>query len=48
MVIAAMAQGSYDPTGWVEEITLDEVEHALVELRAGLGMKALVVAKPAS
>jgi (R,R)-butanediol dehydrogenase/meso-butanediol dehydrogenase/diacetyl reductase len=41
-VIGAMADGRYDLTGWVAEIALDEVTHALGELRAGRGMKVLV------
>lgn len=41
-VIAAMATGLYDTTGWVSEVGLDDVKAALGELRAGLGAKVLV------
>jgi (R,R)-butanediol dehydrogenase/meso-butanediol dehydrogenase/diacetyl reductase len=41
-VIEAMAQGRYDPAGWVDVIGLDDVVGALGELRAGRAMKLLV------
>ncbi|MFT4305579.1 MAG: 2,3-butanediol dehydrogenase [Microbacterium sp.] len=41
-VIAAMAEGKYDITGWVDEIGYDEVVATFGELRAGRGMKMLV------
>ena len=41
-VIAAMAAGRIDATGWVTTVPLNEAEHALHELRAGRGMKILV------
>ncbi len=41
-VIAAMAGGKYDPTGWVDVVGLDEVTDAFGRLRAGRGMKVLV------
>jgi len=41
-VIAAMADGAYDTTGWVEEIDLDGVVDAIGALRAGKGAKFLV------
>jgi (R,R)-butanediol dehydrogenase / meso-butanediol dehydrogenase / diacetyl reductase len=42
-VIALMAQGSYDTTGWVTEIALDEViEEGFEALHAGTKMKVLV------
>lgn len=43
-VIAAMADGKYDTTGWVDVIGLDGVEQAFHALRAGRGMKILVEA----
>ncbi|MTV27409.1 2,3-butanediol dehydrogenase [Nitriliruptoraceae bacterium ZYF776] len=44
-VIAAMADGLYDLTGWVEIVGLDEVEDAIGRLRAGDGLKILVEAR---
>jgi (R,R)-butanediol dehydrogenase/meso-butanediol dehydrogenase/diacetyl reductase len=44
-VIAAMADGKYDTTGWVAVVGLDGVIDALAELRAGRGMKVLVSAE---
>ncbi|MGY1639233.1 2,3-butanediol dehydrogenase [Geodermatophilus sp. SYSU D00742] len=41
-VIAAMAEGRYDATGWVEEIGVDDVVAAFGRLRGGAGMKILV------
>ncbi|MGV9825538.1 2,3-butanediol dehydrogenase [Gordonia sp. NPDC003429] len=41
-VIAAMADGLYDPTGWVTAIGLDDVSDAFATLRAGKGAKFLV------
>ncbi|WP_344341865.1 zinc-binding dehydrogenase, partial [Streptomyces rhizosphaericus] len=41
-VIAAMAEGHYDFTGWVSEVPLEHVSDALQELRAGQHMKVLV------
>ncbi|MGD6755986.1 alcohol dehydrogenase catalytic domain-containing protein [Streptomyces sp. BH105] len=41
-VIAAMADGVYDTTGWVEELPLDGIVDALHSLRAGLGAKTLL------
>jgi (R,R)-butanediol dehydrogenase/meso-butanediol dehydrogenase/diacetyl reductase len=41
-VIAAMAEGRYDTTGWVEEIDVDDVVGAFGRLRSGSGMKVLV------
>ncbi|SEO49182.1 2,3-butanediol dehydrogenase [Trujillonella endophytica] len=41
-VIAAMADGRYDATGWVEEVGLDDVERAFADLHAGRRMKVLV------
>ncbi|MET9214708.1 MULTISPECIES: alcohol dehydrogenase catalytic domain-containing protein [unclassified Nocardia] len=41
-VIAAMANGIYDTTGWVEEIPLTGVADALHALRAGTGAKILI------
>lgn len=43
-VIAAMAEGAYDFTGWVETTNLEGVEDALQRLRAGKTMKILVEA----
>jgi len=44
-VIAAMADGAYDTTGWVEEIGFDEVSGAMRTLRSGKGAKFLVRAE---
>jgi (R,R)-butanediol dehydrogenase/meso-butanediol dehydrogenase/diacetyl reductase len=41
-VIAAMAEGKYDASGWVEVVGLDEAEDAIHRLRQGEGMKILV------
>lgn len=41
-IIAAMAEGGYDTTGWVEERPLDDVVEALNDLRAGRGSKILI------
>ena len=41
-VIAAMAAGRIDTTGWVTKVPLTGVEDALKDLRAGRGMKILV------
>lgn len=41
-VIAAMARGVYDTTGWVEEVNLDGVVDAIHKLRSGAGAKILV------
>ncbi len=41
-VIAAMAAGRLDTTGWVSTVPLDDVAPVLHELRAGRGMKILV------
>jgi len=41
-VIAAMADGVYDTTGWVEEVDLDGVVDAFQRLRSGAGAKILV------
>ncbi|BDZ54015.1 2,3-butanediol dehydrogenase [Agromyces marinus] len=41
-VIAAMADGLYDTTGWIDEVGFDGVEATIHELRAGRGMKYLV------
>ncbi|BDZ65500.1 2,3-butanediol dehydrogenase [Agromyces mangrovi Wang et al. 2018] len=41
-VIAAMAAGHYDTTGWVGETGLDGVLDAIGDLRQGRGMKVLV------
>jgi len=41
-VIAAMADGAYDTTGWVEEVDLDGVVDAFQRLRSGAGAKILV------
>lgn len=43
-VIAAMADGAYDPTGWVETIGFDDLDAAFSDLRAGRRMKVLVAA----
>ncbi|PPI99674.1 zinc-binding dehydrogenase [Nocardia nova] len=41
-VIAAMADGIYDTTGWVEEIPLEGVVDAIHALRTGTGAKVLI------
>lgn len=41
-IIAAMAEGGYDTTGWVEERELDDVVDGLNDLRAGRGSKILI------
>ncbi len=41
-VIAAMAEGHYDTTGWVEEGKLDDIVDALHQLRSGEGAKILL------
>ncbi|WP_373282278.1 alcohol dehydrogenase catalytic domain-containing protein [Nocardia cerradoensis] len=41
-VIAAMAGGVYDTTGWVQERELDEIVDAIHELRAGTASKILI------
>ena len=41
-VIAAMANGVYDTTGWVEEIELDGLVDAIHALRTGTGAKVLI------
>jgi (R,R)-butanediol dehydrogenase / meso-butanediol dehydrogenase / diacetyl reductase len=41
-VIAAMAQGHYDTTGWVEEIDVDDLLDSFGRLRSGSAMKVLV------
>jgi (R,R)-butanediol dehydrogenase/meso-butanediol dehydrogenase/diacetyl reductase len=41
-VIAAMAQGQYDTTGWVEEIAVDDLVATFDRLRSGSAMKVLV------
>jgi (R,R)-butanediol dehydrogenase / meso-butanediol dehydrogenase / diacetyl reductase len=41
-VIAAMAEGRYDPTGWVDEIGVEDLVDAFGRLRRGDGMKILV------
>lgn len=43
-VIAAMANGGYDTTGWVREIPLSGVVEAIHELRGGTGAKTLIQA----
>ncbi|HHU39954.1 MAG TPA: 2,3-butanediol dehydrogenase [Propionibacterium sp.] len=43
-VIAAMAEGKYDFTGWVETTNLEGVADAMQRLRAGRAMKILVEA----
>ncbi|WDH78367.1 2,3-butanediol dehydrogenase [Microbacterium esteraromaticum] len=43
-VIAAMARGVYDTTGWVQEVELDGVVDAMTALRGGAGAKMLVKA----
>jgi (R,R)-butanediol dehydrogenase / meso-butanediol dehydrogenase / diacetyl reductase len=41
-VIAAMAAGQYDATGWVEEIDVDDLVETFGRLRSGSAMKVLV------
>ncbi|MFF7292589.1 2,3-butanediol dehydrogenase [Microbacterium sp. NPDC008134] len=41
-VIAAMAEGVYDTTGWVQDVPLDGVVDAIHALRGGAGAKILV------
>ncbi|MBO0767813.1 MAG: 2,3-butanediol dehydrogenase [Solirubrobacterales bacterium] len=41
-VIAAMARGLYDTTGWVQEVSLDKVVDAIHALRTGAGAKILL------
>ncbi|MGW5018428.1 alcohol dehydrogenase catalytic domain-containing protein [Streptomyces sp. NHF165] len=41
-VIAAMAEGCYDTTGWVRELPLEGLVDALHSLRRGLGGKTLL------
>ncbi|MDT7582141.1 MAG: (R,R)-butanediol dehydrogenase / meso-butanediol dehydrogenase / diacetyl reductase, partial [Pseudonocardiales bacterium] len=41
-VIANMAAGAYDTTGWVDHTSLDDLEKSFDELRAGRRMKILV------
>ncbi|MET9214704.1 MULTISPECIES: alcohol dehydrogenase catalytic domain-containing protein [unclassified Nocardia] len=41
-VIAAMARGVYDTTGWVHEIPIDKIVDAIHTLRAGSGAKILI------
>ncbi|MFJ4252541.1 2,3-butanediol dehydrogenase [Microbacterium sp. NPDC090003] len=41
-VIAAMAAGVYDTTGWVQDVPLDGVVDAIHALRGGAGAKILV------
>ena len=41
-VIANMAAGVYDTTGWVDHTELDNLEKSYDELRAGRRMKILV------
>lgn len=41
-VIAAMAKGVYDTTGWVEEIPLTGIVDAIHALRTGTGAKMLI------
>ncbi|MEU6558256.1 zinc-binding dehydrogenase [Nocardia nova] len=41
-VIAAMAKGVYDTTGWVEEMPLDGIVDAIHALRTGTGAKVLI------
>jgi (R,R)-butanediol dehydrogenase/meso-butanediol dehydrogenase/diacetyl reductase len=43
-VIAAMADGFYDTTGWVAETTFEGIFDALKELRSGVGGKVLIKA----
>jgi (R,R)-butanediol dehydrogenase/meso-butanediol dehydrogenase/diacetyl reductase len=43
-VIAAMARGAYDTTGWVQEVQLEGVVDAIHALRGGAGAKILVQA----
>ena len=41
-VIANMAAGAYETTGWVDHTTLDDLEKSYDDLRAGRRMKILV------
>jgi (R,R)-butanediol dehydrogenase/meso-butanediol dehydrogenase/diacetyl reductase len=41
-VIAAMAEGFYDTTGWVREIPLSGIEDAIHSLRTGADAKILI------
>ncbi|MGW5602532.1 hypothetical protein ACWEWL_26025 [Streptomyces rochei] len=41
-VIAAMADGFYDTTGWVRELPLESLVDALHSLRHGIGGKTLL------
>jgi (R,R)-butanediol dehydrogenase / meso-butanediol dehydrogenase / diacetyl reductase len=41
-VIAAMAKGVYDTTGWVQEIPLTGIVDAIHALRSGAGAKILI------
>jgi (R,R)-butanediol dehydrogenase/meso-butanediol dehydrogenase/diacetyl reductase len=41
-VIAAMAAGAYDPTGWVEVLGIDDVVPAIGDLRAARRVKVLI------
>ncbi|MBY8857261.1 2,3-butanediol dehydrogenase [Nocardia sp. CA2R105] len=41
-VIAAMAAGSYDPAGWVEEAAMDDVVATFHRLHEGAGTKVLI------
>ena len=41
-VIAAMASGAYDFSGWVEETTLDATVESIKALRTGTGAKVLI------
>lgn len=41
-VIADMARGVYDATGWVEHLPLSDVVHAFEQLRSGRAMKYLI------
>lgn len=41
-VIAAMADGVYDTTGWVQELPLDDIVSAIRSLRDGIGGKILL------
>ncbi|NMO03530.1 2,3-butanediol dehydrogenase [Gordonia sp. TBRC 11910] len=41
-VIAAMSDGLYDTTGWVQERDLDDIVDALHQLRTGTGSKVLL------
>lgn len=44
-VIAAMARGHYDPTGWVAERPVDDVVRAIHDLRDGTAMKLLIAVR---